>query len=125
MSYDAMFDRRALLAVGGAAAAVAALGAPALGDLDGADIVILAEEAAAAGSSLPAARVVLALKREDDLVRFWSREVAPRLVPGVSVAGATLWSDHLVLRGLAAEAGLKPRGAVRASAGALVAWRFT
>ncbi len=128
MSYDALFDRRAFLVVTGSAAVAVALPASAAPSLasQSAALLIAAEEAGdmcalAAAASTP----VATMARADDPVRFWRREVAPRLVSGGAVAGVTLWSDYLVFRGLAAEAGLKLASEARAGGPVpLIAWRF-
>jgi hypothetical protein len=128
MSYDALFDRRAFMVVTGAAAVAAALPASAAPSVaaQSAALLIAVEEAGDISAIVAAVGApVVTLMRADDPVRFWRREVAPRLEAGGALAGVTLWSDYLVFRGLAAEAGLKLKAEARAEGAVpLIAWRF-
>lgn len=128
MSYDALFDRRAFMAVTGAAAVTATLPASAAPSVTAqtAALLIAVEEAGDVSALADAVGAPVAtLARADDPVRFWRREVAPLLESGGALAGVTLWSDYLVFRGLAAEAGLKLKSEARAEGAVqLIAWRF-
>lgn len=128
MSYDALFDRRAFLVVTGTAAVAAALpvsAAPSLASQSAALLIAVEEAGDVTALASAAGSPVATMARADDPVRFWRREVAPRLEHGGAVAGVTLWSDYVVFRGLAAEAGLKLQSEARAEGSIrLIAWRF-
>jgi hypothetical protein len=128
MSYDALFDRRAFMVVTGAAAVAAALPASAAPSVASqpAALLVAVEEAGDVSALAAAVQAPVAtLERADDPIRFWRREVASRLEAGGALVGVTLWSDYVVFRGLAAEAGLKLKSEARAEGAVqLIAWRF-
>lgn len=98
---SAELDRRSAIAVGAAALLVAA---PACAARPGAGILLFDPASAEARRRAAAARGQRLIALIGDPIRLWR---------GLSfagpVSGLTSWSDYLILRGLAEEAGLRLR----------------